>query len=292
MRFPPDARLDYQFEVDKIVTVDPRNPAFTPSGYGPHSEIAMPGFRPDSARQFNPDIPHGTVGSIWFTSSDTSIRPRQVKIYVPAGYKDLSDLPVLFVLDGFEAIDYMSYPTVLDNMIASKKIAPVLVVFIPPADRYSEFLGRLHEAFMNAICDDLVPAIDRKFKTDRNPQKRGITGISAGGHLALLTVFSRPEIFQCAAGQSPTLSNQFYETFHSFLNKRKNRTSLRIYTDVGRFDLPGGTVKDLTFYQSNEAFHLELEKAGIKHVFQAVNDGHEWANWRERTDDILSYFYH
>jgi enterochelin esterase-like enzyme len=66
---------------------------------------------------------------------------------------------------------------------------------------------------------------------------------------------------------------------------------VRIYFDVGQFDLPGGAVNNLSFYQANEAFHLELEKAGIKHVFQVLNDGHEWANWRERTDDILPYFY-
>jgi len=289
---PPDARLDYQFAVDSTITIDLRNPAITPSGYGPHSEIAMPGFKSDSVTRYKSDIRHGTVGTIWFTSRDTSIRARQVKIYIPAGYQKLSNLPVLFVLDGFEAIDYMSYPTVLDNLIASQEIKPVLVVFIPPADRYSEFLGPLQDALMNAICDELLPAIDRKFKTACDPRKRGITGISAGGHLALITVFSRPDKIQCGAGQSATLSKEFYEAFHSFLNRDKNQPTLSIYFDVGRYDLPGGTVKNLTFYQANEDFHLELEKAGIKHLFQVVNDGHEWASWRERTDDILCCFFH
>jgi len=288
---PPNARLDYQVIVDTSLTLDPRNPASTPSGYGPHSEIAMPGFKSDSVTRYKPDIPHGTIGSIWFTSRDRSIRNRKVKIYIPAGYKYLSDLPVLFVLDGFEAIDFMSYPTVLDNLIASRKIEPVLAVFIPPADRYSEFMGALQQPFMNAICDELLPAIDRKFKTASDPRKRGITGISAGGHLALLTVFSRPDKIQCGAGQSATMTDKLYESFHSFLKRGKNRPTLSIYFDVGRYDLPGGTVKNLTFYQANEDFHLELEKAGIKHVFQAVNDGHEWANWRERTDDILCCFF-
>jgi len=288
---PRDARLDYQFAVDSIITVDLRNPAITPSGYGPHSEIAMPGFKSDAVRLYKSDIRHGTVGSIWFTSRNTSIRERQVKIYVPAGYQNLSNLPVLFVLDGFEAIDFMSYPTVLDNLIASHKIEPVLAVFIPPADRYSEFLGPLQDAFMNAICDELIPAIDRKFKTACDPRRRGITGISAGGHLALLTVFSRPDKIQCGAGQSATLSVKLHEAFHSFLNQGKNRPTLCIYFDVGRYDLPGGTVKNLTFYQANQDFHLELEKAGIKHLFQVVNDGHEWANWRDRTDDILCGFF-
>jgi enterochelin esterase-like enzyme len=288
---PADARLDYQFTIDTTVTTDPRNPSVTPSGYGPHSEIAMPGFKPDPVRQFRIDVPHGTVGSMLFTSRDTSIKPRQVKIYVPAGYKDLSHLPVLYVLDGLEAMEYMSYPNVLDNLIADRKISPVLVVFIPPAERFPEFIGIKNHSFMNAICNELVPLIDRKFRTVREPAHRGITGISAGGYMALLTVMSRPGTFLCGAGQSPTLTDQFYRSFHSFLMMDKMRQLIRLYFDVGRFDLPGGAFSNLSFLEANKNLDGEMKKAKINHVFRVFNDGHEWANWRERTDDILVYFF-
>ena len=192
-KIPSDSRLDYQFIVDSTVTTDPRNPVITPSGYGPHSEIAMPRFKPDPVKQFIPDVPHGSI--------------------------------------------------------------------------------------------------DRKFKTACEPQKLGITGISAGGHMALLMIFAHPDVFQCGAGQSPTINDQLYKSFHSFLRKGKNNPLVHIYFDVGRYDLPEGRVSNLTFLQANEDFHHELEQNGIKHLFQVVNDGHEWANWRERTDDILIYFF-
>jgi enterochelin esterase family protein len=288
---PFNTRLDYQLIVDTMAITDPRNPAITPSGFGPHSEIAMPGFYPDPVRQFRPDIPHGAIGSLLFTSHDTAIKSRQVKIYIPAGYSELSGLPVLFVLDGIEAMDFMSYPVVLDNLIAERKIKPVIAVFIPPADRYSEFMGNDHKAFMNAICNELVPIIDREYKTDCESKSRVITGISAGAYFALLTVLSRPDVFQCGAGQSTTLSDEFYDVFHSFTGKGKNRPVLHMYFDVGRFDLTGGTVNNLTFFQANQNLDREMQQSGINHVFHVFNDGHSWANWRERTDDILVYFF-
>jgi len=287
---PTDSRLDYQFKVDTTVTTDPRNPAITPSGYGPHSEITMPGFRPDPARKFRPGIPHGTIDSMVVTSRNATISPRKIKIYVPPGYASLSGLPVLFVLDGLEAMDYNACPIVMDNLIADGKIQPALMVFIPPGDRFAEYLGANDLQFMNAVCDEFVPLIDRKYKTDPVPAKRGITGISAGGHFALLTLFSRTDVFQCGAGQSPTMSNHLFKAYHSYIKMGKQKPSLRIYIDVGRYDLGAGS-GNMTFFQACSAFHLEMQKDGLNHAFQAFNDGHEWANWRERTDDILVCFF-
>jgi enterochelin esterase-like enzyme len=195
------------------------------------------------------------------------------------------------VVDGFEAMDYMSYPVVLDNLIADGKIGPVIAIFIPPVDRYGEFMGQPYKAFMNAICDELVPLIDRKFRTSPTPAKRGITGISAGGYFALQTILLRHDVFHCGAGQSPTLPDDFQQSFRKFLKSKEKRPPLRVYFDVGRFDLIMGKDDNMTFLKAAGFLHRDMQKAGIEHAFNVYNDGHEWANWRERTDDILIYFW-
>jgi len=288
---PPDARLDYQFEIDSVFMTDERNPVITPSGYGLHSQIAMPGFKPKPVRQYRKDIPHGTIDSLMLISQDPGIRARQAKVYLPAAYNKLSQLPVLYVLDGLEAMEYMSYPSVLDNLIADGKIEPAMAVFIPPAERDNEFMGDQHQAFMAALCDEWVPIIDNTYKTANLPGKRGVTGISSGGHLALLTVLSRPDIFLCGAGQSPTLSDEIYDALHVLQKEVKTNPALHIYFDIGRFDLVDGTIDDETFLKANEDLHQVMEREGIPHVFHVFNDGHEWANWRERTDEILNCFF-
>lgn len=288
---PFDARVDYKFQVDTLMTIDERNPSITPSGYGPHSEIAMPGFHPDPIRQSRQDIHHGSPDSLLLVSNNPEIQSRQALVYLPYGIDSLDQLPVLYVLDGLEAFEYMSYPTVLDNLIADRKIEPLIVVFIPPVERHVEFIGEKHDDFLTVLCDEFVPLVDRTYKTEAQPEKRGIAGISSGGHFALLAVLSRPDVFLCGAGQSPTISNALLEAPHAFSSNGELYPSLRFYFDVGKFDLLNGASNNLSFLEANENFSRELTLAGINYRFNVVNDGHQWANWRERTDEILTFFF-
>ncbi|MBE0637199.1 MAG: esterase family protein, partial [Bacteroidales bacterium] len=262
---PFDARIDYQFQIDTLFTIDERNPSITPSGYGPHSEIAMPGFKPDPIRQHRQDILHGSLDSLLLVSKSSDIQSRKAMVYLPYGIDSLDQLPVLYVLDGLEAIEYMSYPTVLDNLIADGKIEPLIVVFIPPVERHVEFIGEKHDDFLAVLCDEFVPHVDKTYKTQAQPEKRGITGISSGGHFALLAVLSRPDVFLCGAGQSPTMSNALLEALHNFSSEKINYPSLHFYFDVGRFDLANGTINNQTFLEANEHFSRELTSAGISY---------------------------
>lgn len=288
---PTDARVDYQFQIDSIFTTDKRNPIITPSGYGKHSQIAMPGFQPDPVRNIRQDVPNGTFDSIALKSQHSSITERKAKIYLPNGYENLNNLPVIYVMDGIEAIEFMSYSVVLDNLIADRKIEPVIAVFIPPGDRHNEFMGEISKAFIATLCDEWVKVIDSAYKTNPVPEKRGITGLSSGGHFALHTVLKRPDVFLCGAGQSSTITDSMFNALRAFLSEGKNSPSLRFYFDVGRYDLALGPYMFMSFMEANESFSHELKSSGVTHRFSVYNDGHQWANWRERTDEILTYFF-
>jgi len=288
---PADTRVDYQLIVDSVYMTDPRNGKITPSGYGPHSEIAMPGFTPDPARAYSPDVPRGVVDSIFFESRDKKIMSRKIKIYLPAGYDTLSSLPALYVMDGLEALEWMDYATVLDNLIAWQRIKPVIAVFIPPGDRGGEFMGKDFNRFLESLCSEIVPWIDTTYRTDKQPSGRGITGISAGGYFALMAVLSRNDVFGCGAGQSSAIGQETYKALHDMVNSGKYHPGLRIYMDVGRYDLLSGILGNKTFHEFTDEFHQEMLRYGVAHKYLVLNDGHEWANWRERTDDILEYFF-
>ncbi|MBK8660950.1 MAG: hypothetical protein IPN18_03745 [Ignavibacteriales bacterium] len=127
---PKDARIDYLYLVDGVETIDPRNPVITPSGFGNHSQCAMPAFVPDTIRDYNSNIQHGTVDSLKFGSASSANGSRTIKIYKPFGFDSLKNLPSFYINDGLKAIEYCSYINILDNLIASGKISPVVVVFI------------------------------------------------------------------------------------------------------------------------------------------------------------------
>ena len=288
---PPDFRLDYLFIVDGKTTTDPLNKKITPSGYGPHSEVVMPGFVPDTIRNFQTNILHGAVDSILFVSKEKEISPRAVKVYKPFGYGTLSALPSLYVVDGFKALEFMNYINVLDNLIADKKIQPVIAVFLDYVNGDENFYLNNNEQLAKVLCDELVPLIDRTYKTNTDPHYRAITGISAGGHFSLITAFNRPDVFLNAAGQSTTITEKLFNAMHTASKNKKRLNECRFYFDVGVYDLTSGTIDSHTFLTANRKLNDEMKNAGFNFRYHEFNDGHQWANWRERTDEILIYFF-
>ncbi|MBE0538402.1 MAG: esterase family protein, partial [Ignavibacterium sp.] len=288
---PSDTRIDYQLIVDGKTITDPRNATFTPSGFGYHSQCAMPFFIPNSIKDFRSNIGRGKVDSLFFKSKKTSVQQRMIKVYTPAGYEQTSNLPTLYVNDGYKAIEYCSYVNVLDNLIADKKIAPVIVVFIQYQDNDETFFIEKTEDYITAICDELVPLIETRYKTSSYPRKRAISGISAGAHISILTVLERPDVFLNAAGQSTTITTKLFDAINKSSSNESIRKSLRFYFDVGRFDLLSGGLDNYTFLYANQLMDKEMTKVGINHTFKIFNDGHQWANWRERVDKLLIYLF-
>jgi len=288
---PADARIDYQFIVDGKIITDPRNSIITPSGFGDHSQCAMPMFKSDSVLLYRAEIFHGTVDSIFFESKQTSILPRSLKIYKPAKFDSLTSLPSLYVNDGFKAIDFCSYINVLDNLIADNKIKPVLVVFVDFVEGDQDYFLNKTEEYFTAVCNELVPFIDKKYNTSKQAKDRVLAGISAGAHISLLTALKRSDVFLNAAGQSPTTTLELFDAVNSASINKQTKKELKLYFDVGRFDLVQSGIDNNSFLYANQLLRKEMKNAGINHIFNVFNDGHEWANWRERIDEILIYFF-
>lgn len=290
---PSDARLDYIFIVDGREILDPANPLTTPSGFGRHSDLRMPKFVPSPFLVRRSDIPQGRIEDI--TVHPYIVPPlkqywrgaRPIKVYLPPGYDTLMNVPAVYVQDGFETIKFAFLPTVIDNLIAESIIEPVMAVFIAPADRGEEQMGFFHEPYKRYICEELVPMIDSKYKTNRTPEKRALIGVSSGGHSALSIVLSRTDLFRNAGGQSSTITSSLEKLVQK--NASVLPTSLKIYLDCGRYDLLPHWGED--FFVSNRNFSQLLSSLRIPHYFKEVNDGHQWASWRERMPEMLIYFF-
>lgn len=290
---PSDARLDYMYIVDGREMLDPANPLTTPSGFGRHSDLRMPKSVSSPFLVRRSDIAQGRI-------EDIPVHPyivpplkqywrgaRPLKVYLPPGYDTLTNVPAVYVQDGFEAIKFAFLPTVIDNLIAERIIEPVMAVFIAPVDRGEEQIGFFHEPYKRYICEELVPMIDRQYKTDRSPEKRALIGISSGGYSALSIAFSRMDLFRNVGGQSATITSSL-----EALVRQKASTlpsSVKIYLDCGRYDLRPYWGED--FFISNRNFSQLLSSLHIPHYFKEVNDGHQWASWRERMPEMLIYFF-
>ncbi len=296
---PPDARLDYQLIVNGKYITDPQNPRITPSGYGPHSEVQMPKFVPTPYIFHRNDIAHGSVDSLAPLMTipaplNRYIAPRRsIKIYRPAGYDTLAGLAAIYVHDGFEAVDYAYVPAILDNLIAEGRIEPVIAVFIPPVDREGEYVGKRKDQFVSYLADEIVPLIDHLYRTDRTPEKRAMTGISAGGQISLYTVLKRPDVFRNVGGQSSSIPLSLNELTRQQVHSNRFPQGLKLYLNCGRFDLIGDhpDFGRYEFLQVHRSYSDLLSSLRIPHYYKEVNDGHEWASWRERMPEMFIYFF-
>ena len=288
---PADARVDYQLIIDDSTITDPRNPVVTPSGFGLHSQCAMPLFEAKTIREYRNNIQHGKIDTLLFKANKTLMSPRMLKVYKPATYDSIFSLPTLYVNDGFKAIEYNSYINVLDNLIADKNIQPIIVVFIDFIEGDQNLFLNKTDEYFKSVCDELVPLIDGNYKTSQLAKDRVLAGISASGHISLLTALKRSDVFLNAAGQSSTMTEELFETIKNISKTNSNKKELKLYFDVGRYDLVNGTINNYSFLYANQLLDKEMKKAGLSHTFKIVNDGHQWANWRERVDKILIYFF-
>ena len=130
--FEPDI-YEYEFTIDGVTILDPRNEKVKYNGRPStiSSLLEVPGSGPlfYDARA----VPHGSVDLRWYQSKAVN-GIRRAYVYTPPNYdRGTSRLPVLYLLHGADGDDsawtaFGHANHILDNLIADKKMAPMVVV--------------------------------------------------------------------------------------------------------------------------------------------------------------------
>ncbi|MCA6406270.1 MAG: esterase family protein, partial [Cytophagales bacterium] len=213
-KFPKNARLDYKIVLNSDTYIlDPANPHQQWSGVGggsPNSELRMPEWK-ESVEQHVKQVEHGTVKSDILINSKILNYQVTYSIYLPTGFEKAGTLPVIYVTDGYEYLHPQlgNMTTVLDNLIAEKKIKPIAAVFVDhrePINRSNN--RRMNELAMNSqyldfFTNELMPEIERNFPVSKLASERGIMGTSMGGLAATYFAFTKPGVFGLVGIQSP-----------------------------------------------------------------------------------------
>lgn len=286
--FPSDARLDYKIvRPNNNWILDPNNPYKQMSGFGYNSELRMPDYIYPSETIRDPDAPAHHITNWTIIFSQALGYDVQYRVYTPAGYDTLSNLPVIYVTDGQEYSDSRmgSMLEVLDNLIFWGAIRPVMAVFISPVNPSNSLDNRrmneynLNPSFAEFVAQELVPVIDQQYKTDPRPEARVILGTSMGGLNSMFFGITRSEIFGLIAIQSPAF-NQNPTIYSMVRDSVKKPLTIIMQT---------GVIHDT----QDAARQMKgiLESKGYTLQYKEVNEGHSWGNWRALLDDILIYFF-
>ena len=204
-----NARLEYVLFFDKDTTPDPMNPRVVQAYTGPLSEVRMPFWVAQPEVDQAAAAPAGEVIADTITSrylGDT----RRVWYYLPPGYAGAGDTlyPVMYVLDGGNYVEKMDVPRVLDRLIAAGGLRPLIAVFVEPANRQEEYSR--NQRWRAFVTTELVPLVDKRFRTFPAPDHRMVLGSSLAAYGAIDLAIEYPSLFGlCAAiappPQAPTL---------------------------------------------------------------------------------------
>lgn len=196
-----NARLEYVFLFEKESLPDPRNPRKIRTFSGERSEIRMPFFGAHPEIDGPASAAKGTVTDEQFQSRALKAT-RRVWTYLPPGYEGSQDLyPTVYFLDGGNYADWMAVPGVLDRLIASKAIPPIIAVFVEPGDRREEYSR--NPAWRAFVATELVPEIDSRHRTFPAPEQRLVFGSSLAAYGAVDLAVEHSGVFGLCAAIAP-----------------------------------------------------------------------------------------
>ncbi len=307
-RLPRDARLSYRFYAGPTappygMTVSAMNKRFAaghPDPLNPtvafgFSFFDLPGAPPQPFAARVAGVPASTPAEAKIVSALLH-EERHVVVYAPPGYDPKRAQPygVVVFFDGewfgnwTEAI--IQAPTTLDNLLAQKRIPPVVAVLVDNQGTRDRDLAQ-SEPFADFLARELVPWLRRAYHVSAAPKDVVLAGSSLGGVAALFAALRHPEAFGNVLSQSgaffiapggwgpDALSDQSSTALAEKVVSLPRRP-VRVWMEVGAFE-------PATLLGGNHHLRDVLRAKGYAVGYREYHGGHDYACWRGSLADGL-----
>jgi enterochelin esterase-like enzyme len=276
----------YAILIDSVAVMDRNSKAYFGSNWE-SAGIEIPEGPEGDYYRFNKNIPHGQIRSILYWSDINGLE-RHINVYVPAGYERNPDkkYPVLYLVHGWGE-DENGWPNqghmanIMDGLIESGKAVPMIVV-MPSGDIQTnsdvrEASGDITEIYVK----DLIPFIDKTFRTFTDKEHRAMAGLSRGGFQTCMTVSKNMEKFAWMC----TFSGFFIRGGDSIENAFNG-----LFKDADAFNKQMNLlfISTGTEERSPQEWVEALKGRGIKNIVFHESQGtaHEWLTWRRALNDF------
>ena len=284
----------YAIIVDGFRTTDPNNP-FIVRDVASVMNIFIVGGNQADLYKVN-DIPHGTIVKRWYDSPGLKM-DRRITIYTPPGYETSSEkYPVLYLLHGAGG-DEEAWITlgrtaqIMDNLMAQKKVKPMIVVmpngnviqdaapgegnqgFYKPQFMVPKTMDGTYEAnFM-----DIIKFVESSYRVKTGKADRAIAGLSMGGFHSLHisryypNTFDYVGLFSAAILPNQNVSNPVYNDIDGTLKKQMDNGYKLYWIGMGKTDF---------LYKNVSDYRKKLDDMGMNYTYKETEGGHIWRNWR------------
>ena len=211
---------------------------------------------------YNPGIARKKFGTVDPNNPKTLIvkthkidYKRKITVYIPAQHKRGTAAPFMVVHDGPKGKPRMGLPRILDNLIAERRIPPIILIQIANGggDAQGHQRGKEYDnmsgLFAKYIETEVLPRVEKNFKVKltKDPEGRAVMGSSSGGSASLIMAWFRTDLYRRVLTTSGTFVNQAWPFdpkypdgawgFHKTIIPNSSKKPIRIFISVGDRDL-------------------------------------------------------
>jgi S-formylglutathione hydrolase FrmB len=239
---------------------------------------------------------------------------KEYTVYLPHDYESSNKkYPVLYLLHGAwgssqDWVKYGNMKEIADSSISAFQSLPMIIV-MPDARGIGENFGGKYMGYFNVpgwkyedyFIEELIPYIDKNYRTITDKNNRAIAGLSMGGGGAIAYAQRHPSFFIASASLSgcvgycssegarkidfdfdkslgetdPTLFVQ-----NASVNQLAEIKTIKWYVDCGDDDFQ---------YDGNIAFYRAMRQKEIPLEYRMRDGGHTWSYWQSALPEVLTF---
>lgn len=281
---------EYSYIVDGLTMIDPANPARKPQR-NPTASILHIAGTPPNVWDFQ-DVPHGTVHQHTYFSKSLG-RPRDMWVYTPAHYEteahQSAKYPLLVLQHGSGDrhetwVVHGKANLILDNLIASGKAKPMIVVMIDGhplgqvprdmADRRAAALA----AFKTELLEEALPLAEKLYRISPERGQHAIAGLSMGGSQSVSTGLTNLDRFAWIGAFSGVAAEDEVKVALDDATGTNAKLQL-LWIACGK--------DDSRALERSEQLLEALKGRGIRHEWHVTEGDHSWPVWRGYLAEFL-----
>ena len=237
-------------------------------------------------------------------------RPVSYNVFLPLGYVGEGSrerYPVVFLLHGLMG-NYTNWAEKTDFTWKLPNLKAVIVMPDGGDGWYTDSSSKASDKYESYLIQELIPEIDKKFRTIADREHRAIAGLSMGGYGAIKFGLKYPELFSVVgsfsgalgaasitekeipgaigrsivaifgpAGSETRKGNDLFAMVRTATAERIKSLPF-IYLDCG--------TEDFLFQNNRDFVSLLLEKR-VSHEFRQLPGGHNWKYWGAQVEEFL-----
>ena len=245
---------------------------------------------------------------------DSKLMARQMpyRVLLPKNYQtdSAARFPVLYLLHGYTG-NYKNW-TEQSKLTDYAQAYNFIVVTVEGGNGwYTDSATKPADKYESYIIQELIPEVDRNFRTVAEKRSRAVAGLSMGGFGALKFAAKYPEKFVFAGSLSGAVQIASYKsseqlpgmlraplvaTFGEASSQTKQSNDLfKLFGEVPADKIAAlpfiyldcGTEDELQLLAPNQRLAALLLERKIPHEFRQLPGGHKWNYWDRQVQDVL-----